>query len=92
MKDIIGTTHWFASSGQSYGFIHYNDNGVWKQVYVHYKSIGTNNLRPENERGGKWFRELHPGDVVRFDIVEGFGMVNGTQAVNVEIIRHADND
>lgn len=92
MNDLIGTTHWFASSGQSYGFIRYEFGDEWRQVYVHYKSIGTLNLRPDNRRGKKWFRELHTGDVVRFDIVEGFGMPHGTQAVNVEIIAHANND
>lgn len=91
MKDVIGTVHWFASSGQSYGFINYPYYNEWRQVYVHYKSIGTTNLRPENKRGGKWFRDVRKGDVVRFDIVEGFGMPNGTQAVNVEVIHHADS-
>jgi cold shock CspA family protein len=91
MQNMIGTVHWFASSGQSYGFINYQYESDWRQVYFHYKSIGTNNLRPENKRANKWFREAKKGDVVKFDITEGFGMPNGTQAVNVEILLHADN-
>lgn len=90
MENMIGTVHWFASSGQSYGFINYHFDTEWRQVYVHYKSIGTTNLRPEDKRGNKWFRELQKGDVVKFDIVEGFGMPNGTQAINVEIMYHAN--
>jgi cold shock CspA family protein len=86
---MIGTVNWFASKGQSYGFIGYSDwdvcDGKPRQVYVHYKSIGTKNLRPENLRGRKWFKELRKGDIVSFDIVEGFG-VDGTQAINVEIV------
>jgi cold shock CspA family protein len=92
MENITGTVHWFSSSGQSYGFISYPYQTEWRQVYVHYKSIGTLNLRPENKRGSRWFRELKKGDVVRFDITEGFGMPNGTQAVNVEILYHANGD
>lgn len=92
MKDLTGTVHWFSTSGQSYGFIDYQLEDAWQQVYVHYKSIGTVNLRPENKRKNKWFRELKKGDIVIFDIAEGFGMPNGTQAVNVEIIHHAVQD
>lgn len=91
MENMIGTVHWFASSGQSYGFIKYQFDNEWRQVYVHYKSIGTTNLRPENKRANKWFRELHKDDVVKFDITEGFGVSNGTQAVNVEILLHAND-
>lgn len=82
---MLGTVHWFASKGQSYGFIDYNVNGEWLQVYVHYKSVGTTNLRLENKRGNKWFKELRAKDVVSFDIANGFG-IDGTQAVNVEIV------
>lgn len=85
---MIGTVNWFATKGQSYGFIDYDNEGRMIQVYVHYKSIGTKNLRPENLHGKKWFKELHKGDVVSFDVVQGFG-VDGTQAVNVEIVSYA---
>jgi cold shock CspA family protein len=85
---MIGTVHWFASKGQSYGFIKYELDGGQRQVYVHYKSIGTKNLRPENRREGKWFREIRQGDIVEFELSSGFG-VDGTQAVKVEIVTHA---
>lgn len=86
---MIGTVFWFASKGQSFGFIKYKEDDKEHQVYVHYKSIGTYNLRKENLRRNKWFRELKPGDVVEFEIASGFGVPNGTQAVNVEILCHA---
>lgn len=84
---MIGTVNWFASKGQSYGFIRYDEAGSSLQVYVHYKSIGTKNLRPESWRGGKWFKELKKGDVVSFSLAEGFG-VTGSQAINVEIVEY----
>lgn len=85
---MIGTVNWFASRGQSYGFIDYEVDGHRCQVYVHYKAIGTANLRSECKRGNKWFKELRKGDVVSFEIVPGFGMADGTQAIQVEIIKH----
>lgn len=85
---MIGTVNWFASKGQSFGSIDYEIDDQKMRVFVHYKSIGTKNLRPENRRGNKWFRELRQNDVVTFDIGTGFGM-DGTQAINVEIIKHA---
>lgn len=89
---MIGTVKWFASKGQSYGFIGYEDDGRTCQVYVHYKSIGTSNLRPESWRGNKWFKELRKGDIVSFEIVPAFGLNQGTQAIHVEIVEYVQQD
>lgn len=87
---MIGTCDWFGSKGQSFGFIKYKLDNEWRQVYVHYKNIGTKNLRPENQLGSKWHRELRRGDTVMFELAEGFGMPNGSQAVKVEILYHGN--
>lgn len=85
----VGTTKWFATSGQSYGFIRYYKDGMWRDVYCHYKSIGTQNLRDESKRGEKWHLELRKGDVVEFSLAEGFGMPTGTQAIDVRVLSWA---
>lgn len=90
MAFLVGTCDWFGSKGQSFGFINYKIDDKWRQVYVHYKNIGTMNLRPQNKSGSKYFRELKRGDVVSFELSPGFGMPNGSQAVNVEILLHAN--
>lgn len=73
-----GVCEWFSSGGQSYGFIKRPNGG---QIYVHYKQISTNNLRDER------FRELKPGDKVRYTEIEGYRNP-GTQAGEVEIIEY----
>lgn len=86
---FVGTVDWFGSKKQTFGFINYVVSNEHAQVYVHYKNIGTSNLRSDNFRNGKWFREVKRGDVVSFEIAKGFGMPDGTQAINVEILIHA---
>lgn len=84
-----GTCKWFATDGQSYGFVRYQKDEAWQEVFVHYKSIGTSGLRAEDWTGAKWNKVLRKGDVVSFELSQGFGQENGTQASNVEIIKQA---
>jgi cold shock CspA family protein len=80
MDRQVGTVKWFATKGESFGFIEYPGG----EIYFHYKQIGTSNLRPENFKNGRWFKVLCPGDVVAFDVGAGFGFSTGSQAINVE--------
>jgi len=79
---VDGKVKWFASGGQSYGYIFYEDNGQKREIYVHYK-----NIKPVNQRDPK-YREVRKNDVVRFKIGEGFRNT-GTQALEVEILEYA---
>ena len=78
-----GVCKWFASSGQSFGYITYNDG--MNEVYVHYSQIARKNLRDPK------YRDMKKGDTVKFKIADGYHN-NGTQAVEVEILIHVDND
>ena len=83
MSDIIeGVCKWFGSSGQAYGYITYHDGS---EVYVHYSQIKRKNLRDPK------FRDMRKGDTVQFVIKEGYHN-DGTQAIEVEIIKRADNN
>lgn len=75
-----GICKWFASGGQSYGYIEKDSGG---EVYVHYK-----NITDVNQRDSK-YRDLQAGDKVRFKLGEGFRNT-GTQAVEVEILDYAE--
>lgn len=77
-----GVCKWFASSGQSFGYIIKEDGG---EIYVHYSQIKCKNLRD-----GK-YRDMKKGDTVQFKTADGYRN-NGTQAVEVEILIHANDD
>ena len=77
-----GTVKWFASNGQSFGYID-RDNGG--QVYVHYK-----NIKPEMQRKVN-FMSLLKDDRVIYKIGLGYNNV-GTQALEVEITSYGNID
>ena len=77
-----GTVNWFASGGQSFGYIDKDKGG---QIYVHYK-----NIMPPMQRDPS-FMNLMKDDRVKFKEAEGFRN-DGTQAVEVEIISYGNND
>lgn len=89
MDKYIGTVKWFATKGESFGFINYKNDTGWHEVYFHYKQIGTKGLREESFRNGKWFKSASAGDVVSFAIGNGFGFSNGSQALDIEILKYA---
>lgn len=89
MERSIGTVKWFATKGESFGFLNFKDAKGWHEIYFHYKQIGTSGLRPENNKNGKWFKSCTPGDIVSFDVGGGFGFSNGSQALNIEIVKYA---
>tara|TARA_R100001244_G_C5135450_1_gene126764 strand:+ start:560 stop:835 length:276 start_codon:yes stop_codon:yes gene_type:complete len=83
MSEVItGTCKWFGSSGQAYGYITYHEGS---EIYVHYTQIKRKNLRDPK------FRDMKKNDTVEFVISPGYHN-DGTQAVEVEIITHADNN
>ena len=65
MKTLKGVVKWF-NIGKGYGFL--SSNGV-DDIFVHYTAIH-----------GDGYKELHEGDTVTFDLVEG---PKGNQAANV---------
>lgn len=89
MEKMIGTVKWFATKGESFGFLNYKNEAGWHEVYFHYKQIGTAGLRPDNFKNGKWFKSVVAGDVVSFGLGNGFGFSNGSQAIDIEVVKYA---
>jgi len=80
-----GTCIWFDNV---YGYIgcgYYSNNAYEQQIFVHYSNIDKTTM--VNPR----FRKLEPNDIVEFEEGPGFHM-EGTQALNIKVIVHADND
>ena len=80
-----GTCIWWKHAYGYIGYGIYTNNAYEGQVYCHYKNINRKTM--QNPK----FRELKPGDIVEFDIGDGFHN-DGTQALKVRVVRHADKD
>jgi len=82
---LIGTTIWFGP--RSYGYIGwgiFSNDEYEKRIYVHYKNISKKGQRDPS------FRELKKGDIVEFEVGEGY-YVKGTQALKVDIIKYGES-
>ncbi len=70
-----GYVDWFATSGQSFGYI-VGDDGV--KCYVHYSHISV--VNQDNPK----YKVLTPGQRVKYKVIEGY-LGKGTQADEVEV-------
>ena len=80
-----GTCIWFKNAFGYIGFGLFTNQTYENQIYAHYKNINRKGLRDSK------FRELKSGDIVEFNISEGF-FCQGTQATNVRIIKRAESN